>query len=217
MRAFDVVEPVLVAAFLGLAYRTVRTTGVGLRVAVLVMAVFNAGLLWTLAETGPSWSVPVVGAFSLVCAVFSALAAARALLGRIAFIDDARYAEIVDQVGSAREPQVLGLCVLYNGTLAVTAFSDDARPEGRLHHLRTPDRCGFCLVEDRMRDLLGEPEALVEEYRTHLRAGRSRHFLVRRRSPEEPWTGRLRDRIAYRLPKVRPPCDVHDPLLAGRG
>ncbi|MFD7029027.1 hypothetical protein ACFWAR_13440 [Streptomyces sp. NPDC059917] len=39
--------------------------------------------------------------------------------------------------------------------------------------------------------------------------------VVKRRSAREPWTGRLRDRLAYRLPKARPRCDVHDPLFTG--
>ncbi|MFI5986721.1 hypothetical protein ACIBEA_38405 [Streptomyces sp. NPDC051555] len=216
MRAFDVVEPVLAATFLGLAYRTVRTSGVGLRVAVLVMAVFNAGLLWTLADTGPSWSVPVVAGFSLVCAVFSSLAAMRTLVARISYIDAAGYERIIERAEAQEDPQVLGLCVLFTGTLAVTTFAGDAQPDGKMHHLVASDRCYFCLVEDRMRAWLGDRAPLVEEYRAQLRAGHSRHFLAKRRSPQEPWTGRLRDRLAYRLPKVRPPCDVHDPLFAGR-
>ncbi|MGW9448626.1 hypothetical protein [Streptomyces sp. NPDC055632] len=65
-----------------------------------------------------------------------------------------------------------------------------------------------------VRDLLGAEDPLLHEYRTPLVRGSSRHPLVRRASPEEPWTGRLRDRIHYRVPSpsLRPPCPDHDPL-----
>ncbi|MER5808852.1 hypothetical protein ABT143_11765 [Streptomyces sp. NPDC002033] len=205
--------PVLTAAFLVLAYRTVRTSGAGLRVAVAFMAVLNAGLLWLLWETGPPWSVPVVAAVSLVAAVVNLRAAALALMARIERIDLAGFRSLVETVAQAPGPQVMGVCALHTGTVALTAFGDDARPEGRQFHLPPGAHCPLCLVEDQMRDFLVEPEPLLREYRAHLRAGSSRHLLIKRRSPEDPWTGRLRDRAFYRVPEVRPPCPVHDPLF----
>lgn len=105
------------------------------------------------------------------------------------------------------------------GRLVLTAFGDGARPEGRQFHLTPGPDCPFCLLEEQMRELVGAGDPLLDEYRAHLATGGSRHLLVRRPSPADPWTGRLRTRAHYRVPARRPSCPVHDPLLgvpAGR-
>ncbi|MEU3772710.1 hypothetical protein AB0F11_05770 [Streptomyces sp. NPDC032472] len=211
----DWIHPVLTAAFLLVSYGVVRRSGVGLRVAVVTMAVLNAGLLWLLAVTGPPWGVPAVAAVSLVAAVHHLLAATRTLLGRIRVVDTAEFRGLAGQVAASPGPQVMGVCVLFSGVLALTAFGSDDRPEGRQFRLPPGPDCPFCLVEDQIRDFLGPADPLLGEYRAHLKAGSSRHLLVRRRSEREPWTGRLRSRTVFRVPPPArcPPCPVHDPLL----
>ncbi|WP_328621578.1 hypothetical protein [Streptomyces sp. NBC_00354] len=211
----DWIQPVLAGAFLVVSYRVVRTSGAGLRVAVLLMAVLNAGVLWLLAATGPPWGVVAVALVSLVAAVHGLLAAMRTLMARIQRVDAEAFRGLVLQAANAPGPQVVGVCVMFSGSLALTAFADDAHPEGRQFHLVPGPDCPFCLVEDQIRDFLGPADPLLDAYRTHLQAGSSRHLLVKRRSEQEPWTGRLRDRVYYRIPAParRPPCAVHDPLL----
>ncbi|MER6198422.1 hypothetical protein ABT234_13775 [Streptomyces sp. NPDC001586] len=213
MTAPDWVQPVLTGTFLVLAYRVVRTSGAGLRSAVAFMVVLNVGLLWTMWDDGPPWAVPAVIAVSLVAAVVNTVAAARTALERVERVDTARFRDLVEHVAGSDGPQVLGVCVTYTGALVLTAFGSDARPEGRQFHLPPGPDCPFCLVEDQIRGLLGAVDPLLGEYRRHLRAGSSRHLLVRRSSTEQPWTGRLRDRAYYRVPRRRPSCPVHDPLL----
>nr|WSW59546.1 hypothetical protein OG513_13665 [Streptomyces sp. NBC_00998] len=211
----DWIRPVLAGAFLVVSYRVVRTSGAGLRVAVLFMAVLNAGVLWLLAATGPPRGAVAVALVSVVAAVHSLFAAMRTLAARIQRVDAEAFHGLVRQAANAPGPQVMGVCVMFSGSLALTAFADDARPEGRQFHLLPGPHCPFCLVEDQIRDFLGPADPLLDAYRTHLRAGSSRHLLVKRRSELDPWTGRLRDRVYYRVPAParRPPCAVHDPLL----
>ncbi|MFJ4871533.1 hypothetical protein [Streptomyces sp. NPDC088757] len=215
MTAPDWIVPVLVGAFLAFSYRVVRRSGVGFGTAALFMVVLNAGLLWTLRVTGPPRAVPVVAVVSLLAAAASTFAAVRAAVARIERVDPPRFRDLVRAVAGAPGPQVMGVCVSPRGALVLTAFGDDARPEGRQFHLAPGAHCPFCLVEDQVRDFLGPEDPLLHEYRTHLAHGSSRHLLVRRASPAEPWTGRLRDRVHYRTPapSLRPPCPVHDPLL----
>ncbi|MFE2550992.1 hypothetical protein ACFXGI_20945 [Streptomyces sp. NPDC059355] len=209
------IHPVLAGAFLIVSYRLVRTSGAGLRVAVLLMALLNAGVLWLLAATGPAWGVVAVALVSLVAAAHGLLAAAQALAARIQRVDTEGLRGLIRQAADAAGPQVVGVCVMFSGALALTAFADDTNPEGRQFHLMPGADCPFCLVEDQIRDFLGPVDPLLAEYRTHLKEGSSRHLLVKRRSEREPWTGRLRDRVYYRAPGParRPPCAVHDPLL----
>ncbi|MGW6411456.1 hypothetical protein ACWF95_30285 [Streptomyces vinaceus] len=211
----DWIHPLLTAAFLILSYRLVRTSGAGLRVAVLLMALLNAGALWLLAATGPAWGVVAVALVSLVAAVHSLLAAVRTAAARIQRVDTGAFRDLVRQAASAPGPQVVGVCVMFSGALVLTAFADDAHPEGRQFHLVPGTDCPFCLVEDQIREFLGPADPLLGGYRTHLAEGSSRHLLVKRRSERDPWTGRLRDRVYYRVPAParRPPCAVHDPLL----
>ncbi|WP_406182618.1 hypothetical protein [Streptomyces sp. NBC_01006] len=211
----DWIHPVLAGAFLVVSYRLVRTSGAGLRVAVLLMALLNAGVLWLLAATGPVRAVPAVALVSLAAAVHSLLAAARTLAARIQRVDAEAFRGLVRQAADAAGPQVVGVCVMFSGALALTAFTDDAHPEGRQFHLMPGADCPFCLMEEQIRDFLGPADPLLTAYRTHLEEGSSRHLLVKRRSEREPWTGRLRDRVYYRVPAParRPPCAVHDPLL----
>ncbi|MFI5617575.1 hypothetical protein [Streptomyces sp. NPDC051567] len=216
MTATDWIMPVLTAAFLALSYRVVRVSGAGLRVSVLFMAVMNAGLLWQVWAFGPPWSAPAVAAVSLVAAAVSARTATVSLMDRVQRVDTAGFRELVRSVTEAEGPQVMGVCVTYTGTLALTAFATDAHPEGRQFHLLPGADCPFCLVEEQIRDFLGPGDPLLGSYRSHLARGSSRHLLVKRRSRAEPWTGRLRDRVFYRVPRGRPPCPVHDPLLSGR-
>ncbi|MEW1904459.1 hypothetical protein [Streptomyces sp. NPDC086147] len=215
MTAPDWIMPVLVGAFLAFSYRVVRKSRAGLGTAVLFMAALNVILLWTLWATGPSWAAPVVAVVSLLAATASAFAALRATVARIERVDTARFHDLVRAVTEAPGPQVIGVCVSPRGALVLTAFGDDTRPEGRQFHLPPGTHCPFCLVEDQARDFLGPEDPLLHEYRTHLARGSSRHLLVRRASQDEPWTGRLRDRIHYRVPapSLRPPCPEHDPLL----
>ncbi|AXE26269.1 hypothetical protein C0216_24905 [Streptomyces globosus] len=214
----DWIHPVLTGAFLAVSYRVVRRSGVGLRAAVLVLAVLNAGLLWVVAAAGPPWGVPVVAVVSLAAAVYHLFGAARDGVARIRAVGPTEFRALVRQVAEASGPQVMGVCVLVTGSVALTALADDSRPEGRRFQLLPGPECPFCLVEEQIRDFLGPSDPLLDEYRTHLTAGSSRHLLVRRPSEQEPWTGRLRDRSVYRVPPAarRPPCTVHDPLL-GRG
>ncbi|MFK0219792.1 hypothetical protein ACIQWN_16535 [Streptomyces vinaceus] len=211
----DWIHPLLTAAFLVLSYRLVRTSGAGLRVAVLLMALLNAGALWLLAASGPAWGVVAVALVSLVAAVHSLLAAARTAAARIQRVGAGAFRDLVRRAASAPGPQVVGVCVMFSGALVLTAFADDAHPEGRQFHLVPGADCPFCLVEDQIREFLGPADPLLGAYRTHLAEGSSRHLLVRRRSERDPWTGRLRDRVYYRVPAParRPPCAVHDPLL----
>ncbi|MFI8266053.1 hypothetical protein [Streptomyces sp. NPDC085665] len=211
----DWIPPVLAGAFLVVSYRLVRTSGAGLRMAVLLMALLNAGVLWLLASTGPAWPVVAVALVSLVAAVHSLLAAAQALAARIRRVDTEGLRGLIGQAADAAGPQVVGVCVTFTGALVLTAFADGTHPEGRQFHLMPGTDCPFCLVEEQIRDFLGPADPLLAAYRTHLKEGSSRHLLVKRRSEREPWTGRLRDRIHYRVPAParRPPCSVHDPLL----
>ncbi|MFE0776991.1 hypothetical protein [Streptomyces sp. NPDC058861] len=215
MTASDWIMPVLVGAFLAFSYRVVRKSRLGLGAAALFMAVLNASLLWTLWATGPSWAAPAVAVVSLLAATTSAFAALRATAARIERVDTARFHDLVRAVTEAPGPQVMGVCVSPRGALVLTAFGDDTRPEGRQFHLPPGTHCPFCLVEDQASDFLGPGNPLLHEYRTHLARGSSRHLLIRRASPAEAWTGRLRDRIHYRVPapSLRPSCLVHDPLL----
>ncbi|WP_405761895.1 hypothetical protein [Streptomyces sp. NBC_00045] len=211
----DWIRPVLAGAFLVVSYRMVRTSGAGLRVAVLLMAALNAGVLCLLASTAPPWAVVAVALVSLVAAVHSLLAAMRSLAARIRRVDAEEFQGLIRQAAGAAGPQVLGVCVMFSGATALTAFADDDHPEGRQFHLPPGAHCPFCLVEEQIRDFLGASDPLLAAYRTHLEAGSSRHLLVKRRSEREPWTGRLRDRVYYRVPAPsrRPRCAVHDPLL----
>ncbi|GAA1580494.1 hypothetical protein ACIQV2_06330 [Streptomyces globosus] len=211
----DWIHPVLTGAFLAVSYRVVRSSGVGLRVAVLVLAVLNACLLWVVAVAGPPWGVPVVAVVSLAAAVYHLVGAARDAVARLRVVGPPEFRELVRRVAEASGPQVMGVCVLFTGAVALTAFADDSRPEGRQFRLLPGPECPFCLVEEQIRDFLGAGDPLLGEYRTHLAAGSSRHLLVRRPSEQDPWTGRLRDRTVYRVPPAfrRPPCTVHDPLL----
>ncbi|MFJ3198992.1 hypothetical protein [Streptomyces sp. NPDC086989] len=211
----DWIRPVLAAAFLVVSYRVVRTSGAGLRVAVLLMAALNAGVLWLLASTAPPWTVAAVALVSLAAAVHGLLTAMRTLVAGIRRVDTETLRGLIRQAADAAGPQVLGVCVMFSGSLALTAFADDAHPEGRQFHLPPGGDCPFCLVEEQIRDFLGPADPLLAAYRTHLGAGSSRHLLVKRRSEREPWTGRLRDRVYYRVPgpSRRPPCPVHDALL----
>lgn len=211
----DWIRPLLAGVFLVVSYRVVRTSGAGLRVAVLLMAALNAGVLWLLAATAPPWAVVAVAAVSLVAAVHSLLAAMRTLMAGIQRVDADAFRGLVRQAANAPGPQVVGVCVMFSGSLALTAFADAVHPEGRQFHLPPGADCPFCLVEEQIRDFLGPADPLLAAYRTHLEAGSSRHLLVKRRSEREPWTGRLRDRLYYRVPAAarRPPCAVHDPLL----
>ncbi|MEV0415727.1 hypothetical protein AB0I68_34405 [Streptomyces sp. NPDC050448] len=211
----DWIHPVLAGAFLVVSYGVVRTSGVGLRVVVLLMALLNAGVLWLLAATGPPWAVVAVALVSLAAAVHSLHAAMRTLAARIQRVDTDAFRGLVRQAANATGPQVMGVCVVFGGSLVLTAFADAAHPEGRQFHVPPGADCPFCLVEDQIRDFLGPADPLLGAYRTHLKAGSSRHLLVKRRSEREPWTGRLRDRVYYRVPVParRPPCAVHDPLL----
>ncbi|MER7465045.1 hypothetical protein [Streptomyces sp. NPDC097981] len=211
----DWIRPVLAGAFLIVSYRVVRTSGAGLRLAVLLMAVLNSGVLWLLAATGPPGAAVAVALVSLAAAVHSLFAAMRTLAARIQRVDTDAFRGLVRQAASAAGPQVVGVCVMFSGSLALTAFADEAHPEGRQFHVLPGPHCPFCLVEDQIRDFLGPADPLLATYRTHLSEGSSRHLLVKRRSEREPWTGRLRDRVFYRVPAPdrRPPCAVHDPLL----
>ncbi|MFF0216348.1 hypothetical protein [Streptomyces vinaceus] len=213
----DWIHPLLTAAFLVLSYRLVRTSGAGLRVAVFLMALLNAGALWLLAASGPAWGVVAVALVSLVAAVHSLLVAVRTAAARIQRVGAGAFRDLVRQAAGAPGPQVVGVCVMFSGALVLTAFADDAHPEGRQFHLVPGADCPFCLVEDQIREFLGPADPLLGAYRTHLAEGSSRHLLVRRRSERDPWTGRLRDRVYYRVPAParRPPCAVHD-LLLGR-
>ncbi|MFF4847462.1 hypothetical protein [Streptomyces sp. NPDC001194] len=211
----DWIPPVLAGTFLVISYRLVRTSGAGLRVSVLLMALLNAGVLWMLASTGPAWAVVAVALVSLVAAVHSLAAAVQALAARIQRVDTEALRGLIGQAADAVGPQVVGVCVMFSGALVLTAFADDAHPEGRQFHLVPGADCPFCLVEEQIRDFLGPADPLLAAYRAHLKEGSSRHLLVKRRSEREPWTGRLRDRVYYRVPAParRPPCSVHDPLL----
>ncbi|MFD4134851.1 hypothetical protein [Streptomyces goshikiensis] len=206
----------LAAVAVVLCTRSIRVSGVGLRVAVLYVVVMNALLLWVVWKNGPSWALPVVGAVSLVAAVYNLLVAVRTMMGRIHRIGVPVFRTLVRRVADAQGPQVMGVCVLFSGTVALTAFTDDEHPEGTQFHVLTGQDCPFCLLEDQIRDFLGEADPLLDEYRRHLGTGSSRHLLVKRASAADPWTGRLRDRAYYRVPSAarRPRCPVHDPLLA---
>ncbi|MFF5803885.1 hypothetical protein [Streptomyces sp. NPDC012746] len=206
---------VLACALLILCTRSIRVSGAGLRVCVLYVVVANALLLWLVWDKGPSWSLPVVAAVSLVAAVYNLLAAARTTMARIRRIDAPVFRTLARRVASAEGPQVMGVCVLFSGSVALTAFPGDDNPEGTQFHVMPGPDCPFCLLEDQIRDFLGEADPLLGEYRAHLRTGSSRHLLVKRPSTADPWTGRLRDRAYYRVPAPsrRPPCPVHDPLL----
>ncbi|MFE3991030.1 hypothetical protein ACFXPW_04885 [Streptomyces goshikiensis] len=207
---------VLAAAAVLLCTRSIRVSGAGLRLAVLYVVVMNALMLWVVWKNGPSWSLPAVGAVSLVTAVYNLLAAARTMMSRIQRIGVPVFRTLVRRVADARGPQVMGVCVLFSGIVVLTAFTDDEHPEGVQFHVLPGQDCPFCLLEDQIRDFLGEADPLLDAYRGHLRAGSSRHLLVRRASAADAWTGRLRDRVYYRVPSAarRPPCPVHDPLLA---
>ncbi|MFI1152102.1 hypothetical protein [Streptomyces sp. NPDC020817] len=128
----DWIPPVLAGAFLVVSYRLVRTSGAGLRVAVLLMTLLNAGVLWLLAATGPAWAVVAVALVSLVAAVPGLAAAAQALAARIQRVDAEGLRDLIGQAADAVGPQVVGVCVVFSGALVLTGFADDARPEGRV-------------------------------------------------------------------------------------
>ncbi|WP_030291408.1 hypothetical protein [Streptomyces katrae] len=101
----DWIPPVLAGAFLVVSYRVVRTSGAGLRVAVLLMAVLNAGVLWLLAATGPPRGVAAVALVSTVAAVHSLLAAVRTMMSRIQRVDAESFHGLVRQAANAPGPR----------------------------------------------------------------------------------------------------------------
>ncbi|MCB5164953.1 hypothetical protein LG634_08940 [Streptomyces bambusae] len=214
----DMAVVLVSAAVLLLVYHAVRRSGAGLRAAVAVGAVANAAVLYGLAVTQPAGSVVTVAVVSAVGALHALLSAGRDGLRRVAVLDPAGLRGLVRTVAGLEPPQLIGLFVPYTGGLMVTAFGDDARPEGRQFRVPAGDYCPFCLVEEQARALTGpDADALLAEYRGHVRRGSSRHVLIRRMEPGDPWTGRLRDRVGYRTPPRSPACPAHAPTGPGAG
>ncbi|MEU9132990.1 hypothetical protein AB0D08_33650 [Kitasatospora sp. NPDC048540] len=215
MTAFDAGFLVAVNAFLLANYVAVRMWPSGLRATVAYLLLLNVAVLWLVHDVGSGWGLPVTAAVSLVAAVLALRSSVREMTARIAVIDGPGFDRLITAVAAAEGPQVLGLCVVPTGALMVIAMPDAQHPEGRRFVLPPGADCHFCRVEEKLRLLLGDGSVLVTEYRGHLRAGRSRHALVRRASAAEPWTGRLRDRVLYRAPAPgrRPPCAVHDAIV----
>ncbi|MFJ1704022.1 hypothetical protein [Kitasatospora sp. NPDC088346] len=215
MSSFDVGFVMTVNAFLVANYVAVRLWPSGLRATVAyLLLLLNAAMLWLVHDVGSGWALPVTVVVSLVAAGVALRSSVREMTARIAVVDGPEFDRLA-AAAAAEGPQVFGLCVVPSGALMVIALPDADHPEGRRFMLPPGADCHSCRVEEQVRALLGAESVLVTEYRGHLRAGRSRHALIKRPSAAEPWTGRLRDRVLYRAPAAgrRPSCPVHDDVL----